>query len=179
MVLLIFVCQPQPPRAWLYRMRYRDEFLTAPTLYQICGSIELQVLTFLIFAVVSGVGIFGTTKIYKEFMAMGNWSLSRGEEKNFGACAMNKILLETLTWCDIFGDNFCWVWHAHDNWWPLIPCFFSPCSSVYRPCSHQLAQWGTPDFKLGCQGMLFSMDLDLGLVSRCGNALLHRKNSLE
>lgn len=44
-------------------------------------------------------------------------------------------------------DNFCWVWHAHDNWCPLIP-FFSPCSSVYRSCSHQLAQW-IPDFKLG------------------------------
>lgn len=51
----------------------------------------------MIFAVVSGVGIFGTTKIYKEFMAMGNWSLSRGEKKSFGAYSMNKILVETLT----------------------------------------------------------------------------------
>ena len=49
--------------------------------------IELQILTFLIFAVVSGVGIFGTTKIYKEFVAMGNWSL--GGETEFW-CIFNE-----------------------------------------------------------------------------------------
>ena len=80
---------------------------------------------------------------------MGNWSLSRGEKKSFGAYSMNKILVETLTWGDIFRSQTIFVGSdmpmtIDAPWFP----FFSPCSSVYRSCSHQLAQW-IPDFKLG------------------------------
>ena len=118
--------------------------------HQICGSINLDCRSWRSWSLLLWV-VWESLALPRSIRSLWLWETGVwvGGEKELWCMFNEQDLIRNIDMRRHFRkpDNFCWVWHAHDNWWPLIP-FFSPCSSVYRSCSHQLAQ-RFPDFNLG------------------------------